>query len=124
MRVATYIIMSLALTCFIFTNTDGAGTEAEAPSYGSLDVNTGLMLFNDYNLGEGTSGKSCNSCHPDGRGLETSGKKETFNIFGKKQNGLKEAVNFCIVNALKGTAIDPDSGDMKSIVSYIKSLKK
>jgi cytochrome c len=43
---------------------------------------------------------------------------------GKKQNSLEEAVNFCIVNALKGTAIDSNSQDMKDIVYYIKSFKK
>jgi cytochrome c len=44
---------------------------------------------------------------------------------GKKQNSLEEAVNFCIVNALKGTAIDSNSSqDMKDIVYYMKSFKK
>ena len=41
----------------------------------------------------------------------------------KKQRNLKEAVNFCIVNANKGKAIDPKSGQTKDIVAYIKSLK-
>jgi len=37
--------------------------------------------------------------------------------------GLENAVNYCIVNANKGKAIDPKSEDMANIIAYIKSLK-
>lgn len=84
----------------------------------------GKALFNDTKFGNGTSGKSCNSCHPNGKGLEKSGQKKDFNIMGQKQKSLEEAVNFCIVNALKGKAIDTKSDQMKDIVAYIKSLSK
>lgn len=84
----------------------------------------GKSLFNDTKFAGATSGKSCNSCHPDGRGLEKSGDKKEFNIMGKKQSGIEDAVNFCIENAIKGKAIDPSSDQMKDIVAYIKSLKK
>jgi mono/diheme cytochrome c family protein len=87
------------------------------------DVAKGKALFNDVKFAGGTAGKSCNSCHPDGKGLEKSGEKKEFNIMGKKQMGLEEAVNFCIVNANKGKAIDPKSEQMKDINAYIKSLK-
>jgi thiosulfate dehydrogenase len=43
---------------------------------------------------------------------------------GKRQDSLEEAVNFCIVNASRGKAIDEDSREMKDIVAYIKSLGK
>lgn len=46
-----------------------------------------------------------------------------FNIMGKKQNGLEDAVNFCIGMALKGKAIDTKGMDMANITAYIKSLK-
>lgn len=87
------------------------------------NVEKGKALFNDPNFGGGTAGKSCNSCHPNGKGLEKAGKKKEFSIMGQKQKGLQEAVNFCIVNAMKGKAIDPKSEDMANIVAYIKSLK-
>ncbi|MBI5676295.1 MAG: hypothetical protein HZC48_10815 [Nitrospirae bacterium] len=83
----------------------------------------GKALFNDPKLGGATSGKSCNTCHPDGKGVEMAADKKEFNIMGKKQNSLEEAVNFCIENAIKGKAIDPASNQMKDIVAYIKSLK-
>ncbi len=41
----------------------------------AADVAKGKALFNDPKLGGATSGKSCNSCHPDGKGL-MGGKKE------------------------------------------------
>ncbi|MBI5213711.1 MAG: hypothetical protein HY957_10150 [Nitrospirae bacterium] len=88
-----------------------------------LPEERGKALFNDTKLGGGTAGKSCNSCHPDGKGLEKAGAKKEFNIMGKKQKSLEEAVNFCIENPLKGKAIDPKSDQMKDIVAYIKSLK-
>ena len=85
----------------------------------SVKVN---WFFNDVNFGSGTSEKSCNSCHPDGKGLEKTVDKKEFNIMGQKQNSLEEAVNVCIEMALKGKAIDPESEDMVNFVAYIKSL--
>ncbi|MBI5056597.1 MAG: hypothetical protein HZB61_08290 [Nitrospirae bacterium] len=83
----------------------------------------GKALFNDAKFAGGTSGKSCGSCHMNGKGLEKAADKKEFNLAGKKQASLEEAVNVCIVNQNKGTAIDANSDDMKSIVAYIKSLK-
>lgn len=88
-----------------------------------LPEERGKTFFNDTKFGGGTAGKSCNSCHPGGKGLEKAGEKKEFSIMGKKQKGLEEAVNFCIEKALKGKAIDPKSEQMKDIVAYIKSLK-
>ena len=89
-----------------------------------LPEERGKTLFNDSKLGGGAAGKSCNSCHPGGKGLETSADKKEFNIMGKTQKSLEEAVNFCIEMALKGKAIDPKSSEMADMVAYIKSLKK
>ncbi len=100
-----------------------AQPEAQAPSYAMAgDVERGKAIFKDVNFGNGTAGKSCNSCHPDGKGLEKAGSKSEFNIMGQKQNSLEEAVNFCIEMALKGQAIDPNGQDMKDIVAYIRSI--
>ena len=89
-----------------------------------LPEERGKALFNDPKFTGGTAGKSCNSCHPDGKGLEKSADKKEFNIMGKKQKGIEEAINFCIVNANKGKAIDPKSEQMKDMVAYIKALKE
>ncbi len=104
---------------------EAAPAKAQAPSYPMAgDIEKGKALFKDANFGNGTVGKSCNSCHPNGKGLEKAGEKTEFNIMGQKQNSLEEAVNFCIEMALKGQAIDPNGQDMKDIVAYIRSLKQ
>ena len=114
-KITALLLMAVGLVFFL-TFTAHSLTEG--------DVEKGKALFNDVNFGSGTSGKSCNSCHLNGKGLEMSGEKKEFNIMGKKQNSLEEAVNFCIKMALKGKAIDPESEDMFNIVAYIKSLKE
>jgi len=92
-------------------------------AFAAGNVEKGKALFNDPKFAGGTAGKSCSSCHPDGKGLEKAAEKKEFGIMGKKQMSLEEAVNFCIMNANKGKAIDPKSEQMKDIVAYIKSLK-
>jgi cytochrome c553 len=77
------------------------------------DMEKGKALFNDPKFGGGTAGVSCNSCHPDGKGLEKAG----------DMKGLEKQVNACIKNALKGRGIDPKSADMADIIAYLKSLK-
>ncbi|GAB4411266.1 MAG: cytochrome c peroxidase [Thermodesulfovibrionales bacterium] len=90
-------------------------------------VEKGKALFNDPKLGGGTSGSSCNSCHPNG-GKLTGGKKEyvTPAPGGQKKTHktLEGAINWCIEMALKGKAIKNDSVEMKSLVMYIGSLGK
>lgn len=73
-------------------------------------VDMGKALFNDAKLG--TSGKTCGSCHADGKGLEKAGASAD----------LEKTINACITTPLKGTALDAKSVEMKSLVLYIKSL--
>lgn len=72
----------------------------------------GKALFNDVQLG--SSGKTCNTCHPDGRGLEKAGANAQ----------LAEIVNSCIAGPLQGKVLDPRSVEMQSLLLYIKSLGK
>lgn len=84
------------------------------------DTAKGKALFNDPKFSGTTAGKSCNSCHPDGKGLEKAAEKKDFGKMGKS---LEEAVNFCVGMMLKGKPIDAKSADMANIVAYIKSVK-
>jgi cytochrome c553 len=77
------------------------------------DVEKGKALFNDPKFGGGTTGMSCNSCHPDGKGLEKAADRKD----------LEKFVNSCIKDALKGNGIDLKSAEMTDVVAYIKSLK-
>jgi len=77
------------------------------------NMEKGKALFSDPKLGGGTAGVSCNSCHPDGKGIEKAA----------DMKGFEKQVNACIKGALKGKEIDPKSAEMADIVAYIKSLK-
>ena len=72
----------------------------------------GKELFTGTQLG--TSGKSCNSCHPDGKGLAKAAEYD-----GEELGAI---INQCIMKPLKGKALDPASDEMKSLVLYIRSL--
>jgi hypothetical protein len=75
---------------------------------GSLEL--GRKLFNDTTLG--TTGKSCNTCHADGKDLSKAG----------SMNELPGIINGCIAHNLKGKALDVNSVEMKSLILYIRSL--
>ena len=72
----------------------------------------GKELFTSKQLG--TNGKSCNLCHPDGKGLEKAAAYDG--------GELGTIINQCIKNPLKGKELAPDSTEMKSLILYIKSL--
>lgn len=73
-------------------------------------VEKGKALFNNPKLG--TTGKSCNDCHTDGKGLDKAGDK----------SNLEQIINGCITELLKGKALDPKSAEMQSMVLYVKSF--
>lgn len=83
-------------------------------------VKKGKALFNDPKLG--TAGNSCNTCHPEGKGLEGAGAKKEWKTPGGAHKTLEEAVNTCIGMALKGKALGVKSDKMQSLVKYIKSF--
>jgi cytochrome c peroxidase len=73
----------------------------------------GKILFNDPKFANGTKGVSCNTCHPNGKGLENAGAR----------TDLAKIINACIVKANGGKALDPNSAEMADMIAYIKSLK-
>ncbi|OGW42257.1 MAG: hypothetical protein A2010_03595 [Nitrospirae bacterium GWD2_57_9] len=86
----------------------GGGIAAAAHHEASAEK--GKALFNDPKLG--TTGKSCNDCHPGGKGVDKAA--------GSKD--LEDRVNGCISQALKGKELDEQSIEMKSMILYINSL--
>ncbi|WP_420266765.1 c-type cytochrome [Candidatus Magnetominusculus dajiuhuensis] len=78
------------------------------------NIENGEKLFKDTKLGGSASGKSCNSCHAAGKGIDLA----KFN----NSSNPDDIVNKCIVGALKGKALAKDSIEMKDMVAYIKSL--
>jgi len=96
-----------ALILCLLIATASWGAEGEQPS-----LKRGEELFKSSHLG--TNKKSCDSCHPGGKGMEVSA--------GYKEEELAGIINQCIVTPLKGKPLAADSVDMKSLVLYIKSL--
>lgn len=76
-------------------------------------VEEGMRLFSDPALGGLNNQKSCNSCHPSGKGLENAWKNPS----------LADRINKCIAATMNGKALKLDSVEMQSLVLYIKSLK-
>ncbi len=72
----------------------------------------GRALFTDSGLG--TTGKSCDDCHPNGKGAEKAA--------GKDYGEIARIVNACITYSLKGRALEGDSAEMRSLILYIRSL--
>lgn len=99
LSIAVFVMISLSL---MLTLSLAAG-----------DAMKGKVLFDDPKFGGGTVGMSCNSCHPDGKGVEKAADRKD----------LEKQVNACIKNALKGKGIDTKSTEMADIIVYIKSLK-
>ena len=74
------------------------------------NVERGKQLFSDSKLG--TNNKSCNTCHPDGKGLEKAGAD------------LGSTIQACLQKVLGGKTLATDSQEIKDLVAYIRSLKK
>ena len=72
----------------------------------------GKELFTSKQLG--TNGKSCNTCHPDGKGLEKAAAYD--------EGELATIINQCIKNPLKGKELASASTEMKSLILYVMSL--
>lgn len=93
----------------LFVSTTAAITATAA---GGPSVELGRELFNSTSLG--TNGKSCASCHPQGKGLEGAAAS------GEKR--LEKIANLCIVQTLKGKELDSGSSELDSLVRYMKTL--
>jgi len=85
----------------------GPAIAENAPS-----VERGKELFTATQLG--TNGKSCATCHPGGKGLDGAAEFDDARLAG--------IVNQCIRQPLEGRPLDPASGDMKSLVMYLKTF--
>jgi len=81
----------------------------EAPS-----VELGKRLFESIQLG--SKGRSCESCHRQGEGLDKIG---DFNDME-----LRDIINACIRDALGGELLGVESQEMDSLHSYVKTFQK
>ena len=101
-------MMKIALlACSLMFALALSAAATEGPS-----VELGKSLFESTNLG--SNGKSCATCHPSGKGLQ--------NIGSYDDAKLKKIVNSCVQNALKGKAFSPDTQELDSLLTYLRTL--
>ena len=87
------------------------------------NIDKGKVLFESPQLGGGTTGKSCKSCHKEGRNLSSDlFDREQYTIMGNDKKSLAEVINFCIERPLGGKAIAPQGDEMLDLKSYISTL--
>ncbi|MBW6521000.1 MAG: hypothetical protein K0A99_08345 [Desulfoarculaceae bacterium] len=89
----------------------------------AASADKGKALFESPTLGGGTTGKTCNTCHEDGKGLGSDlFERKQFTIMGMEKKSLAEVINICIEKPLGGVAIDPQGQEMQDLTAYMKTL--
>lgn len=89
----------------------------------AANVDKGKALFESPTLGNGTTGKSCKTCHAGGMGLgKDMFERKQYTIMGMGKKSLAEVVNVCIEKPLGGTAIDPQGEEMQDLIAYMQAL--
>ena len=81
----------------------------------------GKDLF--HSTGLGTNGKSCDSCHPGGRGLEGVSAKSSWSAGGADFDSMEGAINACVKGALKGPSLSENSYQTKALALYLGGYK-
>lgn len=79
---------------------------------GMFSVEIGKQLFNDPGLGGSANEMSCNTCHPDGKGLGEAGDSPR----------LSRIIIRCLQGPLKGQSFSEGGAEMRSLKMYILSL--
>jgi len=84
------------------------------PAFAADALQSGKELFSSTELG--SNGKSCSSCHPQGKGLL---KTATFS-----DEQLRDTINACIRGPLQGQSLPEDDPRLIELTRYIRSLKQ
>lgn len=89
------------------------------------DAQHGKLLFESPSLGDGTSGKTCLTCHEHGRNFspETLSRK-SYLVMGNPVGSLAGVINFCIEVALRGQAIAENGEEMNDLIAYLSVFIK
>ena len=114
--------ISLAASAFLATVCIVVCMTATSAS-GAADLANGKALYENPALGGGRTGKTCKTCHEDGRDLSPGLlAKKDFQVMGIKMQRLEDVVNFCIEVTLRGEGVDPKGRDMADLIGYLDYL--
>jgi thiosulfate dehydrogenase len=86
-------------------------------------VDEGYKAFHNAKALGGTIGISCDMCHPDA----TNTHPETYPKFQpqiKKVSHLRDMINWCIENPMKGKPLAENDPVLRSVEAYIVSARK
>ncbi|MGH8478574.1 MAG: c-type cytochrome [Gammaproteobacteria bacterium] len=123
----------------VATPADNSGLigKGQGATYGSVtreDVNVwqqetykaaveGSRIFHSGDRLKSTIAVSCDMCHPDGSNTHP----ETYPKF-QAQLGrvalLRDAINWCIENPVRGRKLEPDSAEMRALETYLYAQRK
>src|ERR1700731_4578950 len=106
-------------TCASFTDRDYKVWKNETDNF----VAEGKKIFHsDKELG-GTIGVSCDMCHPDASNThpETYPK---YQVQLQKVALLRDMIDWCIENPVKGKALDPNDPKLRALEAYILAQRK
>ncbi len=86
-------------------------------------VDEGKRIFHDATAVGGTIGISCDMCHPNAANTHA----ETYPKFQpqlKRVAALRDMINWCIENPVKGTRLAADDPKMLALEAYITSQRE
>ena len=113
---AVVIVAGLIITAVLyadeFTEQDQQRWQAEYMSV----VAEGRELWVSPDLG--TNGVACAQCHPNAANTHP----ETYPKFQQQLGrviGLRDMINWCLLNPLEGAELEPDSPEMVALEAYI-----
>jgi thiosulfate dehydrogenase len=86
-------------------------------------VAEGKRIFHDDKLLGSTIGVSCDMCHPDAANThpETYPK---YQVQLQKVALLRDMIDWCIENPIKGKALDPNDPKLRALEAYIYAQRK
>ena len=86
-------------------------------------VTYGKQIFHDAKAAGGTIGVSCDMCHPDAANThpETYPK---YQVQLQRVALLRDMIDWCIENPIKGKALDPNDPKLRALEAYIYAQRK
>ena len=108
--IVTIIVLCLFAVSFMLTGKEKATAAG------------GKTLFNSSVMGQ--NGKTCATCHPGGKGLESVAIKTEWNAGGTAFPTIEGAINACVKGALKGPSLKEDSLETQSLASYLGGFRQ